>query len=277
MSRTLSTIALASTLSLFGIPACGSSEEPIPSQTEAPTSQAPAAVSASQAVALLSHLSATATAGECDNSGGPWVTLEGALSLGGMDTRFIFRNNTQGTHEAVVETSTEVQILAAGESITIPKQPSRGGVGGNPLIWLQLVDGSGNALTSEIFLGRCNQGLSAAEADFIEGALASLNVQGDDCTNHPGPYITMDGSLTLGGVKARLIFRNADNRVGGPHVKVVTTTTDVELITEGGGFTIPKQPVNGGAGGNPRVYLQFLGSGGDALSDEIYLGRCNKI
>jgi hypothetical protein len=48
---------------------------------------------------------------------------------------------------------------------------------------------------------------------------------------------------------ARVTFRNADNPVGGPHEAVVTTTTDVEIIAEGGAF----------------------------ISSELFLGRCNKI
>jgi len=52
---------------------------------------------------------------------------------------------------------------------------------------------------------------------------------------------------------------------------------DVVLIPEGERLTFHKQPPLGGAGGNPLIYLQFLTPGGQALTDYIKLGRCNKI
>src|SRR5204863_404195 len=39
-------------------------------------------------------------------------------------------------------------------------------------------------------------------------------------------------------------------------------------------ITIPKQPVLGGAGGNPFIWVQFVNAAGTPTSDEIYLGRC---
>jgi hypothetical protein len=43
------------------------------------------------------------------------------------------------------------------------------------------------------------------------------------------------------------------------------------------GLSIPKQPSQGGAGGNPLVYFQFTDDGGKALSGEFLLGRCTQI
>ena len=44
-----------------------------------------------------------------------------------------------------------------GESITFAKQPPRGGVGGNPHIFFQFLDGNGDPYGGEIYLGRCNK------------------------------------------------------------------------------------------------------------------------
>ncbi|HEY3237904.1 MAG TPA: hypothetical protein VGJ84_24505 [Polyangiaceae bacterium] len=68
-----------------------------------------------------------------------------------------FRNNQKGTHEHVEEITNDLSVVPLGEKIVIPKQPSQGGSGGNPFIWAQLLDGSGKALTDEMFLGRCVQ------------------------------------------------------------------------------------------------------------------------
>lgn len=92
------------------------------------------------------------------------------------------------------------------------------------------------------------------------------------CDNSPGPEVTLSGTLTLGGVNVAVIFRN---NVKGTHTYVNdgTTVSDV-FLPEGEAITIPKQPVLGGTGGNPFIWVQFLDGSDVPLSDEIFLGRC---
>ena len=210
---------------------------------------------------------------DCSNSPGPFVTISGVLGLEGIDVRAIFRNNEKGTHEYTDVLTVTSELLPDGQTITIPKQPPLGGAGGNPFIWVQLLDGSGSPLSDEIFLGRCVQGLNSFNLDealFLDG-----DIEGDfaiECTNHPGPYITFTGGFVINGLKAKFIFRNNDNPVGGPH-KAESTIT-LTLVGTGTTIKFPKQPPLGGAGGNPLIFIQFLDSNGDPLSDEIALGRC---
>jgi hypothetical protein len=93
----------------------------------------------------------------CSNSGGPTISLGGDIVFShGLSAKLIFRNNPRGTHTA--EATSSVRLIAQGQRITIPKQPSSGGVGGNPLITIQFVDcQSGAALGDAVLLGRCNQ------------------------------------------------------------------------------------------------------------------------
>jgi hypothetical protein len=210
---------------------------------------------------------------ECTNNPGPYITLEGALILSGLEAQLIFRNNDNpvgGPHENV-ESFVRTVVVSTGETIVIPKQPVQGGVGGNPFIWIQFFDSNNNALTSEIFLGRCVQGLSEVSADFGIPSMATALVSAE-CSNSPGPYITLDGELVLGGINAKLIFRNNDNPVGGPHENV--QSLDVTIMPSGISIKFPKQPVQGGVGGNPFIWIQFLDGSGKPLTGEIYLGRC---
>lgn len=208
---------------------------------------------------------------DCENSKGPWITLEGAISLGGINVDIILRNNKKGTHETVVQAVKQVVLLPLGNSITIPKQPSRGGVGGNPFIWLQLLGTNDTPLTDEIFLGRCVQGLSI-DPDILIDAIAKTSIAIEGCTNKRGPFITLSGVLTLKGVKARLIFRN---NINGPHE--AEATVDIGVIPDGHTITIPKQPVLGGVGGNPLISVQFRDSKGAPIGEEVFLGRCNQL
>jgi hypothetical protein len=236
-----------------------------------------ASVAFASQVAINGHVDVSG----CTNNPGPTITFSGTIALGGFDAQLTLKNNVKGTHEADIDAQFTFALIFPTGGLSIPKQPVLGGVGGNPHVWVDIVDDNGNSLTGNhpIYLGRCVQGLSA-DAGFkvLNAATAALLVSALECNNNPGPYITLGpGSLTHGGLKARLILQNADNPVGGPH-RNDQNIVDVVILPSGFSETIPKQPPLGGAGGNPLVYLQFLqGDGVTAIGDEISLGRCNKI
>lgn len=214
----------------------------------------------------------TITTTGCQNSPGPTIVLDGQLLVGGISVQLVFQNNTKGTHKTTVTFSQETVLLPSGGAITLPKQPVQGGVGGNPHIWIQFHNGQGNDLSDEIYLGRCVQGLEISPSLLME-VLAQADVAALDCSNRPGPQISVGGSVTfLDGLKARFIFRN---NLKGTHT--AEETRDVELIAEGAQTTIPKQPSRGGAGGNPIISIQFLDDEGEIIDEPIVLGRCVQI
>jgi hypothetical protein len=206
----------------------------------------------------------------CDNSPGPQITMGGKLSLGGMKARVIFSNNLKGTHTTVVVAQYDVTLFL-GADIEIPKQPVDGGVGGNPFIYLQFTDGKGNNLSDEYFLGRCVQGLTV-NADLINKAVALATIHASDCSNHKGPYVTLGGEIVLGGLHAKIIFRN---NVKG--TQTAESSSDVAIILDGTPITLPKQPVLGGVGGNPLISIQFLHMDGSPINDPVLLGRCVQL
>jgi len=223
-------------------------------------------------------ISLDATSSDCSNNPGPWITLEGELALGSVTVELVFRNNDNpvgGPHENRQETTSEVVVLEEGETLSIPKQPVRGGTGGNPFIWVQFVDASGDAVSDEIYLGRCVQGFDET-LEFsmsVPMALAmDVTEDSDSCSNNPGPWITLEGEMSLGGLNALIIFRNNDNPVGGPHSNIQQTTAEIEILEDGETLSIPKQPVLGGVGGNPFVWVAVATA--DEGTGEIYLGRC---
>ena len=235
---------------------------------------APAVQAGEQLIA--SHEMPVALAGivdvtDCQNSGGPQVTLGGALALGGLQLEVTLKNNAKGTHKTEVLFATDLVLIPAGEAITIPKQPVRGGAGGNPHIWIQFHYGQGHNLTDEGYLGRCVQGLEIS-ADLLNDVLAVADLDILDCRNHQGPYITLSGEVMLSGLHARFIFRN---NMKGTHE--AEEMRDVQIIGDGTTIRIPKQPVRGGVGGNPIISVRFLDGAGEPIGEEIELGRCNKL
>ena len=76
------------------------------------------------------------------------------------------------------------------------------------------------------------------------------------------------------GVKARIIFRNQDS-TGAPHEAIAMA--DVTLTANAFAFSFPKQPVQGGVGGNPWISVRFADSAEQQIGPETLLGRCVQL
>ena len=228
------------------------------------------------------NLQASVSAFDCENSPGPWINFEGAVTLAGLNVQLIFRNNINKDVHTYVEDVQTVVGVTTGTTIRIPKQPSHPfeggtgtGVGGNPWISMQIVDADGKALSGEIPLGRCVQGAFSPSTDFVAAVTAQALIETLDCTNNPGPFINVSGSMSVSpGVKARFIFRN-QRTDGAPHE--ATAMADVMLFTDGFTFSFPKQPVHGGVGGNPWISVRFANDAGQPIGPETLLGRCVQL
>src|SRR5262245_10984438 len=125
----------------------------------------------------------------CANSPGPRITMEGEISMSGLSVEMLFKNNVKGTHTYTVQNAIEVEAVAADSTMVMPKQPVNGGTGGNPFIWIQIMDGNNHPLSGEIFLGRCVQGPFVASADVAVAVTAVATFTSLDCVNNTGPYI----------------------------------------------------------------------------------------
>ena len=244
--------------------------------------QAQAVQTVSTNVAMPVALNGTVTAFDCANAPGPWITFEGAMTLGGINVQLIFINQrTDGAPHERIEDIETVVAVATGDTIRIPKQPSHPfeggegtGVGGNPWISIQIVDAHGNPLSGEIPLGRCVQGPIATNVNFSTPVLAQAVLEVMDCTNNPGPYIYVSGSTSFSpGIRALIIFRN-QRADGAPHEAIATA--NITLVPTGFTLQFPKQPVQGGVGGNPWISVRFADGNGQ-LGPETLLGRCVQL
>jgi hypothetical protein len=212
------------------------------------------------------NVQASFTTSNCENAPGPYITLNGIVTLSQIGAQFTFQNNAKGTHTYSSTVSTTV--ISQGTNIQIPKQPSQGGVGGNPYIWVQFVDNNGNPLSSPVFLGRCVQGLSDISQTVLAPATLVADVSALDCSN-TGSHISLTGNLVMKGLNAKIIFTN---NAKGTHTNDQYVTTKV--IPSGISIVFPKQPSLGGVGGNPWISLQFQDANGATIGNSISLGRC---
>jgi hypothetical protein len=222
------------------------------------------------------NVNATFTAEDCSNNPGPRITFEGVAAVGGFGVEMTFSNNLKGTHEYTADNVVDLTFENAGDPIVIPKQPSHGGVGGNPFIWVQFVDAAGTPTSEEIYLGRCVQGerygFNHAQTT---SALGNAEFEITSCENSPGPFIDVTAGLEYEGLGLRIIFRNNDNPVDGPHEASVSDA--MAVIPAGLSYTFPKQPSQGGVGGNPWIFAGFLDDAGTALGEATLLGRCEQL
>src|SRR5256886_15411668 len=64
------------------------------------------------------------------------------------------------------------------------------------------------------------------------------------------------------------------NNMKGTHPSTDGNPVDLTVMPADEQIVIPKQPVLGGVGGNPFIWVHFIGANGAALSSEIFVGRC---
>jgi len=219
------------------------------------------------------HLKMSATTSGCENSPGPYITIDGTLTLSGIAAKVILTNNRRFTHETSADVSASVEIVPLAEQIQIHKQPVLGGVGGNPWIYLQFSDGE-RMMGKPTLLGRCVQGLSLIDKGFDIPTGAQASVDSDACSNSGGPNITLSGELKFGGLYGHIILTNNAKFT---HVTAADVVINVVIIPEGQSLVFAKQPPLDGAGGNPYIFVQFLDGAGGALGDYLFAGRCNQL
>lgn len=223
-----------------------------------------------QTVALRARLDLDITGTECDNTGST-ITIDGTLSIVGQGVRLTFKNNVQGTHTAQIVDQLTIEVTPLADAITLPKQPARGGVGGNPWISVMLTSGT-QTLLSPLVIGRCVQGVVSHVSRYVNlPAAMGLLLTALDCSNK-GSSITIGASSDDAGIDAVLLFDNNINRV--VHRSRAAAEADVSLL---GPRTVRKGGNVNAAGGNPLIYGQFIDDQGAALGSEVFLGRCNKL
>ena len=95
----------------------------------------------------------------------------------------------------------------------------------------------------------------------------------NDACDHDKHVVTLSGAIHLSGFKTQLTFKK--NRLSKRSASFASTC-EATIIPLGGTITVPEKPSEGGAGKNPHVYLQFRDAQGNNLTEEYYLGRCEK-
>ena len=235
--------------------------------TTEPTTSGPGeALTMTQEIELPAQTTIVFDRAGCTTLPGPMIAMRGTMRLEGVGVRVTFENNLRGTHTDVVDVVADVALVSTGTTVDLTGATTAG-AGTDPHLSFQFFDESGLALTDEIAVGRCADVSWPAHVTVDLRPLAALaTAVVSECTNAPGPFIHVGGSLELPGVSARLFFRAADG--------TLIAVRDVAIVPAPYAIEAPKQPVLGGAGGNPLVTVQFIDARHQPVGTAMELGRC---
>jgi len=231
----------------------------------------------------------------CDNHGST-VTIFGNALLGAdLNEDVIFKNNVKGTQSLTLLGKIGIDITGAdlNNDLIIPKQPSSGGVGGNPYISLFFTQTDKNGIetpftdptipgpNSALLLGRCVQGLGfngSAGNGAALNALSKISLAGVTCSGK-GSLINVGADSSHGGEKVHILLDNNINKV--VHEKDASGDATFTVVNPSNG--VHKGWGAGGAGGNPLVFTQshFTNNLTDppTVTDgaETFHGRCHDL
>ena len=224
-----------------------------------------------QKLDLPAQFVASVQATACTTAPGPQVTIGGELNMSGLDVDMEF-SNPQGEPGGPVTVARAV--VPPDQPMTVTQQSVTGAVPNNPYIWLQLTDSKGKALTSEIFLGRCDEGQLSANIDFLIPGEALADVTATDCEATTGAAVALDGAVELTSLSGKLIFRSD---LATPGSKPADAAIELVVLPTSPSFAFPQEAVQAGVGGNPQVSAQLRRDNGEAIGPQKRFGRCSAI
>ena len=229
-----------------------------------------------QSFAVPAQFTAMIQTTECNATPGPRVNLAGNLVISPVDLDVIFSHPQRSNDpQASVEVRRAV-VPPNAPPTAAPQQSIVGPMGNNPFLWLQLTDSKGRALTSEVFLGRCDQGQFSPTIDLALQAQATGEVTAGSCDASTGPVVMLNGQLEMESIHGKVIFRSSNEvGIGGP--RPPEAAIDVLILASGPTFLLPQDSAQAGTGGNPLISTQYRLGNGTTIGVEEKLGRCSAI
>ena len=168
----------------------------------------------------------------------PEVTTVGSAELPGLEMGLFF-----SSHEA----ASQAGAMGLDGYHPVGEEPASGGGNAsliNPFLWMQFVDGAGNPLGKQVFLGHC------AESGFRVRSVLILPIATDPqrgvtrASFRRAPDLSAGGPTALEtGLSVKLTFWTVQNphELSGPLAH--PASIEIKLLEPGAAFRIPKQPV----------------------------------
>ena len=223
---------------------------------------------------LPAALSLNIQTAACSGTPGPQVMVQGDVTLTGLNAAVNFRG--AGPQNSQPPISVGQVVVPANQQVSASPQSITAGLGDNPYIWVQIVDAKGRPLTSEIFLGRCEQGTFTPAVNLSLPTEANGTVTASGCSAPTGPPVVLDGGAQIAPFLANLIFRSADPATT-PSGRILEVTNQAVILPGGQSYPFSTQPIVANSAANPLVSMQFSLEGGVTIGPDVSLGRCSSL
>lgn len=228
-----------------------------------------------QTIDMPAQFAATIQTTDCTVTPGPRVTLQGGLTMAPLDIEVVFSHLMGAGNPHGGVTVKKAVVPTDAPPTPSPQQAIVGAFAGNPFLWLQLTDSRGRPLTSEVFLGRCDEGQFQKTIDVALPVETSADVSAEACEVSTGPIIDLNGQIQVSPIHGKVIFRSTDAAGGGQ--KPAEVAIDLVFISPGPTFLLPQEQAQAGTGGNPLISTQYRLANGAAIGVEEKLGRCSSL
>jgi hypothetical protein len=224
-------------------------------------------------LSLPVQLVTTSASTLCRSAAGATITFGGSVEVQGAGVRLVLTNNAQFTHETSIDVASELAVVPATFTIDVPSSSISSSSSTTRTIWIEIVDDQGSVLAGPVLVASCaDPSRTVSTSLALPAELIVHDASTTDCVNHaPGATVMLDGALRLSALSARLLFADGDD-LATAHVVELPVTAAVIVASRD--IAIPKQPVHGGVGGNPWIYVEPIDAAGHALAEPTLIGRC---
>jgi len=212
------------------------------------------------------------TASGCDNSPGPQITLQGAMTIGGIGVHSCSKT-TRRNPPFTVE-STDSNCDSAGQSVTNTQTPVLAETGGILHI-NQFVDNQQQPSLQRSSSDAASKDSSTHLLTFPFQQPLSAQVSAGSC-NKPRFDHSLSGQMSLTGNQCNIIFSNNDKPSRGTPPEYTATAVSVVLIPAGQTIQFAKQP-HSREPRKPMDIPNILGRTRPASQRSKLLGRCVQL
>lgn len=206
-------------------------------------------------------LQAIVEAMDCSNHQGAYVNFGGSYEVGSINAHVHFKSgktSVLGSGDSEFVENVEVVPATSG---SFNKQPSLGGVGGNPYIWVQINN------DAWIYAGRCVQGFRMViDRTYQVPSTVSTFNKSMTCSNTESSMVIDDAQVTSGSIPMQVMLDSQWTGQMRPSTKAAGVTV---TINGSGSFTSGHRPR--GMGGNPDILLGF------GTNSAGSLGKCKAL
>jgi hypothetical protein len=206
---------------------------------------------------------------------GAKLSLEGSIGLERLQARLLLRRAWSDETELPHNEEFDVALVPKLERIEVPRVVGAAPVGAGRSLRVRFVDGRGQALSHEMYVGRGSREAMTVQAHLGVPAEVIVWLTATDCAHARGPILDMAGELRFpAGIVGSFQLRDDRNPPGDA---LGSGTVDLAVLPAGVDVPFRPQRVMAATGGSPWLSVRFMDVSGRLFGDEVAVGRCVQL